>query len=210
MKRVITTALAGMLFVSGCALSEGTSGAATTAAPTESSGSDGADATAQAAGTEPEQTEPPAAPEDGSRDNPVPIGQVADVGDGWTMKVNSVEVDGTATIMAANQFNEAPADGKQYVLVNVTVGYVGPDESSSAGVSVAALGQATNNPAKSYDSFVVAPDPQLESFGELFKGGEETGNVAIEIESADAPTLVLIGQALLSFSDKDRKFFAVQ
>lgn len=147
----------------------------------------------------------------GSRDNPIPMGTAVDVGSGWTLKVNSASVEGTEEILAANEFNDLPPDGKQYVLVNVTAGYTGPDDSSVLSVELKVLGESTNKPTANYETTnaVVPPEPQFLG-NELFKDGEETGNVVFEIDSTDAETLVLIGQSFGSGRNSDRKFFALE
>lgn len=143
----------------------------------------------------------------GTRDNPIPIGETAEIGDGWSLTINSVVIDAAAEVAAANEFNETAPDGQQFVLIEVTAAYNGDQQSSSAGIDVKALGEGTNNPVASYDANVVPPEPQFVG-GELFQGGEETGFLVFLIDSSDADTLVFFGQAFTSFDDSDRKFFA--
>src|SRR3712207_7673073 len=49
--------------------------------------------------------------------NPVPLGEEAEVGGGWTLRVVDVVPDATDQVLAANPFNEPPAEGRQFFLV---------------------------------------------------------------------------------------------
>jgi hypothetical protein len=144
----------------------------------------------------------------GTRDNPVPLGQGAEVGEGWTAVVNAVTLNANDQVAAANQFNEPPAANNVYVLANVTVTYNGAAASDAAGVQFEALGTASNTVVTSYDHNAVPPDA-LQST-EVFQGGSLTGNVLFEAPIADIDSLVLIGHALMSFDDADRAFFATR
>lgn len=146
----------------------------------------------------------------GTRENPVPLGQSADVGGGWTLTVNSVNLNANDEVAAANEFNEPPPDGDVYVVVNITATFNG-EGSDTAGVDIAALGEGTNavSGAGTSEKYAVAPDPIYDGFVEVFSGGTTEGNVVLEVPTADIDTLVLIGQSFLSFNDSDRKFFAV-
>lgn len=143
----------------------------------------------------------------GTRSNPVPLGQPAEVGAGWTVLVNSVDLDANDEVAAANQFNEPPAEGKVYVLANVTITYNGSEPSDAAGVTFEALGAATNTAIS--QAMAVAPD-ELSMFTEVFQGGSLSGNVVFEVPVADVETLVLIGHAMMSFDTNDRAFFATR
>lgn len=53
-----------------------------------------------------------------------------------TITINSINLNGTDAVLAANQFNEAPADGSVYALINATVTYTGKDSGSAALVEI--------------------------------------------------------------------------
>lgn len=67
----------------------------------------------------------------GTRENPVPVGTPANMGDGWTLTVNSVNLDATDLVTAGNMFNDVPPDGSVYVLINITATYAGPDDKAT-------------------------------------------------------------------------------
>lgn len=54
------------------------------------------------------------------RDKPAPIGTPVSPAKGWTVQVNSAQVNANDTMGSINQFN-TPESGKQYTLVNVTI-----------------------------------------------------------------------------------------
>lgn len=157
-------------------------------------------------GSEPAATDVPAG-EQGTRQSPTPIGTEAPVGGGWTAIVNSVNLDATDVVLAANQFNEPPIAGSQYVLANVTITYNGTEASDSTGVRFQALGPS-NVALDAGGSTYVTPPAPLEAFTEVFQGGSLTGDIVFEVPSADVGELVIIGHAFMSYEDDERSFFA--
>lgn len=74
-------------------------------------------------------------------DTPVPLGETADLGAGWTMTINSVQTDADADVAAADPESRPAPDGWQYVLLNVTMGYEGdPAPEVQSGVEIFAIG----------------------------------------------------------------------
>lgn len=107
----------------------------------------------------------------GDRSAPVPAGQIADVGRGWRLQVIDVTEDGTAAVMAANEYNDPPPEGSRFTLVEVVVGYYGSDWGTPPFIS--AVG-AANVELESYCGFL--PD-ELGAYDSLFGGGVITGNL---------------------------------
>lgn len=155
----------------------------------------------------PEATSITPAPEtSSSRDNPVPLGQTADVGGGWSLTINDVNPDADADIAAGTEFNEPPADGNTYVVANITATYNG-EGSDTSGIFVEAVGQSDVAIDPGAEGNAVPNEP-YDIFNEVFSGGSVTGNVVFEVPTSDIDSLVLIGQALTSFDD--RAFFATR
>ncbi|MGN6760229.1 MAG: DUF2510 domain-containing protein [Leifsonia sp.] len=117
----------------------------------------------------------------GTRENPAPLGSSV-VGKDFTVKINSVNLNATDAVHAANEFNDAPDAGMTYALVNATVTYTGKDSAYAAEVQISYVG-ADGKVYKSFDKAVVAPDPQLGA-DELYTGASTTGNVVIQIPAA--------------------------
>lgn len=132
------------------------------------------------AATEEETSE---SPEAGTRDNPLTLG-TAVANDDWEVVVNSVTLGATDAVMAANQFNEAPGDGEEYILVNVTAKNLNEDAQMAAMVRVAYV-TADGVTIDGTDSLAVAPDA-LDTLTELYKDASVTGNIAFAVPSASA------------------------
>lgn len=122
-----------------------------------------------------------AGPEAGTRENPLPLGTVIS-GEEWQVVVNSVTLDATDAVLAANMFNEPPAAGAVYALANVTVTYLGPDSGFASTVGLDYV-TATGEVISTWDNFAVAPEPTLDS-GELYTGGSSTGNIVFQIPAS--------------------------
>jgi len=146
------------------------------------------------------------AAEGGTRENPYPIGSVIE-SDDWRVVINSVTLAATDAIMADNQFNDAPAEGSEYILVNYSATYIGddPDGQMSAFVSVEYV-TADGTTVNALDSFVLAPDP-IDSMSTLYTDGTATGNAAMAVPTASAAQGVLaVTPGMLG----DKVFVAVQ
>ena len=128
----------------------------------------------------------------GTREDPLPLGTPIEGGD-WVVTVNEVTPDATDAVMAANQFNDAPAEGTQYLLADVTVEYTG-DESEMIMLGTGfAFVTATGETIDTGDAFVVGPD-ELDTAQELYNGGTAQGNVVLQVpEGADGLLRVTTG-----------------
>lgn len=69
----------------------------------------------------------------GSFQNPVPVGQVQDVGGGWEITVVAVRPDDTQAVLDRNSFNEPPIEGRQYFVADVMVENTGSEAASYDG-----------------------------------------------------------------------------
>ena len=142
----------------------------------------------------------------GTRQNPIPIGTLAQCGD-WKVKVTGATLDAWDIVKTENQFNDPPADGNQYVLVSVEATYEG-SESGTFWIDVSSkfLGSGGNT----YDAAtVVAPDSVMNA-GEVFPGASVSVTLPFEVPSAQVSGGALILGPSFSFSTSDRLFFAVE
>lgn len=148
-----------------------------------SAGAAGANVTEEAAGEEP-------AAETGTRANPHPIGSVIE-SDDWRVVVNSVTLAATDAVVAANQFNEPPTKGSQYILVNYSTTYIGddPDGQMPAFVSIEYV-TAGGTTVNSFDKPVTGPKP-IDTTSTLYKNATATGNTTFEVPAATAAKGVL-------------------
>ncbi len=128
----------------------------------------------------------------GTREDPLPLGTPIE-GEDWVVTVNEVTPDATDAVMAANQFNDAPAEGTQYLLADVTVEYTG-DESEMIMLGTGfAFVTATGETIDAGDAFAVGPE-ELDTAQELYNGGTAQGNVVLQVpEGADGLLRVTTG-----------------
>ena len=124
-----------------------------------------------------------------TRENPLPIGATVST-DEWDVTVNSVDLNATDAVTAANPVNDAPADGQTYVMANVTAKYKGDDPQGSMPMIGFAFVTPEGNTIDSYDSMVIAPD-YFDQSTTLYKDAEETGNFAFLVDEATAADSVL-------------------
>lgn len=162
-----------------------------------------ADATAEAT----EETEAPADGSAGSRENPLPVGQSARVGD-WEVLVVGTTPNATEQVLTENQFNDPPAEGRQFFIVNLEATYVG-EESGTFWVDVSA--STVDDANVTYETFEDGcgsiPD-SIDDSGEAFLGGTVTGNLCWSVSSEQVGSLVMFVEPSFSFNG-ERVWFAL-
>lgn len=142
---------------------------------------------------------------EGTRANPYPIGTAITQGD-WTVTVNSTTLDATQTVMNAKSYNEAPADGSQYLLANITATYNGDNSQGENPLVVLEYVTAEGTTVGTYDSVAVPPN-DFDQTNTLYTGASTTGNIALEVPTATAGEGVL---AVTPDTFGDKAFVAVQ
>jgi hypothetical protein len=145
-----------------------------------------------------EPTSEPVAAEPGtSRSNPLPLGSTVELED-WKVTVAGYKQgeEAVSAITAANQFNEAPAEGTSYVLVDLAVEYTGDAEEAQSPLIGLDL-RLTGSKHLLYGSAMLVPEQALE--GQLFKGGKAEGQRAFVI-AADEDNLMMRVQQSFSLS----------
>jgi hypothetical protein len=144
----------------------------------------------------------------GTRDNPLEIGTRIEMGD-WSLAVTDVVLDATEAVMAENEFNDPPADGRQFVMFSVDATYDGDDSGTAwLDFSWAIVGAGGNTFGGGMDDYCgVIPDP-LDDTGETFPGGEVGGNVCISVDADQVEGATIRVEEALSFDDT-RAFYAL-
>ncbi|WP_130862427.1 stalk domain-containing protein [Bacilliculturomica massiliensis] len=132
-----------------------------------------------------------------SRSNPAPIGSpqaisVKSYTEQYTatIKVNSVlrGYEAWVKIRSANQFNDAPPEGYEYILVNATVTADAVADDGSLDVNKYDFAAYSSSNAEYATQATVVPEPALD--GKIFTGGSQTGNLAVLVKKDDpAPKL---------------------
>lgn len=138
----------------------------------------------------------------GTRTNPIPLGAVAALGDGWRLTVVSTTPYANDVVAAHNQFNDPPAAGRQFYIVRVRAAYVG-NRSDSFGASyrLRAVGTSAVSYSTFEDSCGVIPDEVTSAT--VFPGGTIEGNVCWSVRSSDVESLVM-------YDDTSKKFFRLR
>jgi hypothetical protein len=138
----------------------------------------------------------------GSRANPVPMheGAVIPESKGWRVKVNRSIPNATSMVLAENQFNDKPASGRQFFVINVTATYKGGGRSSVLeALTLSALGKS-NVAYDTSDNCGVVPD-ELDTFKKVFSGGSLVGNVCFSVKKRDVASVLLMVEPSFSFND---------
>ena len=223
----ILTAVLAALLTAGCApgpadgsgasVVEDTDGDATEVEGTDDGISEDSD-TGEAV-RETEDSDEPAAEEEegaadadevalGTRDNPLDVGTRIEMGE-WTLSVTDVTLDGTEQVMAENEFNDPPVEGRQFVLFTVDATYEGEDSGTAwLDFSWAIVGSAGNTFGTAMDDYCgVIPSP-LDDTGETFPGGSVSGNVCVSVDADQVDGATIRIEESLSFDDT-RAFYAL-
>lgn len=122
--------------------------------------------------------------EEGTRDNPLPLGTTISDGD-WEVTLNSVDLDATEAVLAENPMNDEPESGNGYIMANVTATYLGDDSAGEtpAGVRVEYV-SAEGNSFDTTTSMVIVPD-YFNRSETLYEGASTTGNFGVEVPLED-------------------------
>jgi hypothetical protein len=142
-------------------------------------------------GTPPSTIGVPATPDPGaptgSRDNPFALGTQFQAGE-WSVIVNSVDLDAWPEIREENQFNDPPAEGREFVIFHVTATYEGTETGSPAfDLSWAIVGSLGNTFGGSMEDYCGVIPEALDDQGELFPNATAEGNVCVSAEADQLP-----------------------
>jgi hypothetical protein len=141
------------------------------------------------------------------RSSPVPLGETV-VTEDWEVTVKDVirGIEAWEMIQEANQFNEPPMDGMQYVLVKFEVRYIGI--SNTAESIDSASFKSTGSENAIYDApSVVDPEPRLEA--DLFPGGIYEGWLTLSA-AQDETNLSAIFTPWIDFDNRNRRFLSLE
>ena len=145
----------------------------------------------------------------GTRDNPLEVGTRIEMGE-WSLAVTEVDLDATERVLAENQFNDPPADGRQFVLFTVDATYEG-EESGTAWMdfSWAVVGSQGNTFATGSDDRCGVIPEGLSDTGETFPDGNVSGNVCFSVDADQIEGGTIRIEESFSFDDT-RAFYALE
>jgi hypothetical protein len=121
----------------------------------------------------------------GTRENPLPLGTTITLGSDWEVLVGPSTLDANSIIAEENMFNDPAPEGFQYAILSLTFTYIGETSGTPwTAVSVDYV-SANGNTHSPGDNYAVTPN-DLFSINELFPGATASGNVTIAIPSDGA------------------------
>jgi hypothetical protein len=141
------------------------------------------------------------------RANPAAIGQTVTT-DEWQVTVREVFRGNEAWAMAqaANQFNDPPEPGMEYVAVKVHARLISTEDRAVAIDN--SYFKSTGSAGVLYDQpSVVDPDPMLDV--SLFPGGQYEGWVVLQA-AQDETGLTAVFEPLFDFGNENRRFLALE
>ncbi|MGI8553164.1 MAG: PKD domain-containing protein [Dehalococcoidia bacterium] len=143
----------------------------------------------------------------GTRDNPLPVGTVGDLGDGWQVSVLSTTSNANSAISAASSSNAPPAQNEQYFLARVSATYAGSgSQAFNATVRLRAVGPSGVSYSLLNNGCGVVPD-EFPSSRQVFTGGTVTGNVCFAVLMSDAASLLLYNDESFNLGGLGRRIY---
>ncbi|MBK5221568.1 MAG: hypothetical protein JJE52_01560 [Acidimicrobiia bacterium] len=185
------------------------------AAPTESTVHDAADEPDAVVAVKPEAEETPSTttsapeptPASGTREAPLPMAEVAAVGEDYEATVVSFTPDATAEVVGANMFNDPPPEGEVYSLVRVRATYTGDNEGTpGTDLSVGYIG-ADGRVYVDHDCGAVEPSSMSDE-PRVVAGGMVEGNFCLRLPAAVLGTGSVFIEPLFSFSGDEKVWWA--
>lgn len=149
------------------------------------------DAQGSSGGALPHSGTPTPDAERGTRADPLPWGTTVSDGE-WEVTINSVDLDANAVVRAENEYSDPAPRGSTYILVNVTITYVGDDEDGDMPWTTIEYVTVDGETVTPYDGehYAVTPD-ELDTITDLYPGGSTTGNVLLTVPADTAGEGVL-------------------
>ena len=146
--------------------------------------------------------------EPGTEADPLPLGTEADLGNGWRVKVVSANLDATAEVLAADEFNLDPEEGMRFVAVEMTLSLDGEAdrESPMFGVDLSLWG--SDQVERSGNVIGVSLNDGIDWMSEMAPGTSATASEVFEV-GVDETDLVLLAEPTFSF-DKSEAWLALQ
>jgi hypothetical protein len=122
----------------------------------------------------------------------IPLGTTGMLSDGWQLRVNNVQRNATAAVLAANSLNQPPPAGQQYVLVNVTVTFTGAGSDSFDDSYRLRVVSSAGTTYTGFGSTGCPPFPKEVPGDNAPAGTAETGNSCWLVPASDVDSLVLV------------------
>jgi hypothetical protein len=139
--------------------------------------------------------------------SPVPLNQTAITEDWEVTLLEVVRGDPAwAMIQEANQFNEPPVEGMEYVVAKVRVRYINTEDKAEQIDDSCFRSTGSAKVLHDHPS-IVAPNPSLDAI--LFPGGQYEGWAVMQAAKGETD-LVAVFETLFDFTAGSRRFFSLQ
>jgi hypothetical protein len=144
------------------------------------------------------------------KDNPAPIGRTVSPAKGWTVTVNSAELNANQRMKARNEFLD-PSPGKQYVLVNITVANQSDRPDTIGSQLQFSLATKGGRDIDELASCVADVPDEVRSLDQLQPKGTVTGNLCFEATPAEVDGATLLAEPLITLDKlEDQQFLALK
>ena len=143
----------------------------------------------------------------GSANQPLAVGTTSAVGKEYQVTVTSVKLDANAEVLGANRFNDAPTG--QYVLVGLTVTYVGTQE-GTPWIDLSETFVGTD--ARQYDASDcdASVDQGVMDVPTLENGGSASYQLCMDVPTAAIEGGKIFVEESMSFNAKTRVYWAIR
>lgn len=140
-----------------------------------------------------------------TRDQPVPVGQTAAVGN-YEITLLDVTPDANAIVAAENQFNAPPEPGHQFYMVRIAATYTGTEPGTPwIDLSFRAVGASGVGYTEFDNSCGVIPE-EASNYSDVFEGAQIQFNICWAIASTDATSLVMYVEPSFAFDEEPTWF----
>lgn len=143
---------------------------------------------------------------EGTPGNPITFGTEARVAD-WDVTVVGFNPDAADEVVAESTFNDPPAAGNVYVLIDLQGTYRGDDSSTLWADTTWSLLLPTNVGVSGFDASCGSIPDDLSFADEAFEGGTITGSICFEVPSGFVDQLTLVLEDFTTFDDEGTVFF---
>jgi hypothetical protein len=155
--------------------------------------------------TDEETTTTVASGKGSTREDPLAIGEAAEVGD-YTVTLTQFIPDATM-MMTADGFNDPPSNGL-YGVVNLAVTYTGDTEGDPSFELTVTLSGSDAVQYVDFDCAALPPDPGLFDAPTLESGGMAGGNVCLDYPAAALPGTVFFIESTNEDFETSRRYWA--
>jgi len=142
--------------------------------------------------------------------NLVPLGEKAKVGD-WEVIVHKTEPNATKLVLAQNPLNKQPVAGRQFVMSEITLTYVGTDKAVPLSLSIDMAGASGKTYSLSEPNSTCGVIPnKLDIIRELRQGKSVRGNICASVPVEEIEGGGWMARDILAVRDNSTAWLALR